>query len=206
MEKLISGGNNLISNGDNVDSFVESDIVGTLDNPIEAQLGELQDNGGATQTIALLDDSPAIDAGSNPNELATVQRGEGFDRTVGNGTDIGAFEVQSDGGGETPTDLVVSILEDENDGDFSAGDLSLREAIALANEQEGADTITFDSDLSGGTIALTETEPAPRGAGEINQDLDITDSVNIIGLGANNLTIDGLSGGNGIFKVSGENY
>ena len=46
--------------------------------------------------------------------------------------------------------LIVSILEDENDGNFSAEDLSLREAIAQANEQEGADTITFDSNLSGG--------------------------------------------------------
>ena len=44
--------------------------------------------------MALLDGSPAIDAGSNPNNLETDQRGEGFNRTVGNGTDIGAYEVQ----------------------------------------------------------------------------------------------------------------
>ena len=102
-------------------------------------------------------------------------------------------------------EFIVSNLEDENDGDFSEGDLSLREAIALANEQEGEDAITFDSSLSGETIALTENISAPRGGGTVNQDLTITDSVNIIGLGAENLTIDGLSGGNGIFKVSGEN-
>ena len=59
-------------------------------------LGELQDNGGATPTIALLENSPAIDAGSNPNDLAFDQRGEGFERTIGNnGTDIGAYEVQA---------------------------------------------------------------------------------------------------------------
>ena len=61
--------------------------------------------------------------------------------------------VQDTSESELPNELVVSILEDENDGDFSAGDLSLREAIALANEQEGEDTIIFDSDLSGGAIA-----------------------------------------------------
>ena len=203
--EFVSGGNNFIGNGDDATGFVNSDLVGTLDNPLDPQLGELQDNGGTTKTFALLEDSPAIDAGSNPNNLETDQRGEGFDRTVGEATDIGAFEVQDDGNGETTTDLVVSILEDELDGDFSAGDLSLREAIALANEQEGEDTITFDESLSGGTIALTQTEPAPRGGGEVNQDLDITDSVNIIGLGAKNLTIDGLNGGNGIFKVTGQN-
>ena len=58
-------------------------------------LGELQDNGGATPTIALLENSPAIDAGSNPNNLTFDQRGEGFERTIGNGTDIGAYEVQT---------------------------------------------------------------------------------------------------------------
>jgi CSLREA domain-containing protein len=202
--EFTSGGNNLI--GDGSSGFVNGengDIVGTNDNPIDPNLGELQDNGGATPTQELLEGSPAIDTGSNLNNLETDQRGEGFNRTVGDDTDIGAYEVQDGGGNPGGGDgsLVVSTLEDENDGDFSDGDLSLREAIYLANETESEDTITFDSNLSGGTIALTQTEPNGRG-GEFNQDLDITDSVNIIGLGANNLTIDGLSGGNGIFKIT----
>ncbi|MGL6342621.1 MAG: hypothetical protein ACRC80_26195, partial [Waterburya sp.] len=45
--------------------------------------------------------------------------------------------------------IIVSTLEDESDRDFRAGDLSLREAIELA---ENGNTITFDSNLSGGTI------------------------------------------------------
>ena len=214
-DDIISGGNNLIGGEATLSSTVgsvgglanieDSDIVGTGENPIDPRLGELQDNGGSTPTIALLEGSPAIDAGSNPLELDTDQRGEGFDRTVGGGTDIGAFELQTGGGGVIPDELVVSTLEDENDGDFSEGDLSLREAIAIANEREGEDTITFNSNLSGGTIALTQTQSDPRGLGEVNQDLNIADSVNIIGLGANNLTIDGLNGGNGIFKITGEN-
>ncbi len=177
-----SGGNNLIGNGDDVDGLVDSDLVGTADNPIDPQLGELQDNGGATFTIALLEGSPAIDAGSNPNNLTTDQRGEGFDRTVGDGTDIGAFEVQDGDGGEIPTELIVSTLEDENDGDFSEGDLSLREAIALANDREGVDTITFDSSLSGGTITFSESQ---------DRILSIEDSVAIAGLGQDNLIFDG---------------
>jgi hypothetical protein len=103
----------------------------------------------------------------------------------------------------TMQEFIVSTLEDENDGNHDAGDLSLREAIALSNEQEGADTITFDSNLSGGTIALTETEPTPR-EGEFNDDFDITDSVNIVNSGAKNITIDGLESGNGIFEITGE--
>jgi CSLREA domain-containing protein len=186
--EFISGGNNLIAEGDGANGLFNGengDLVGTTDNPIDPNLGELQDNGGATQTQELLAESLAIDTGSNPDSLATDQRGEGFNRTVGNGTDIGAFEVQADGnngGGGNSSDLVVSTLEDESDGDFSEGDLSLREAIALSNEQEGADTITFDSNLSGGTIAFAESQ---------ERNLAINDSVSINGLGQDNLTLDG---------------
>jgi len=59
-----------------------------------AGVGSLGANGGPTWTIPLLSTSPAINAGSNPGILATDQRGPGFSRTVGLGTDIGAFEVQ----------------------------------------------------------------------------------------------------------------
>jgi hypothetical protein len=60
----------------------------------------LQDNGGPTQTIALLPDSPAINAGDNAlavdpatkQPLWTDQRG--FSRIVGFTVDIGAYEVQ----------------------------------------------------------------------------------------------------------------
>jgi hypothetical protein len=62
----------------------------------------LQNNGGPTLTIALMPGSPAIDKGKNFSGSAFDQRGTGFARTVGNalvaggdGTDIGAFEVQT---------------------------------------------------------------------------------------------------------------
>ena len=65
-------------------------------------LGPLQDNGGPTWTHAPLPGSPAIDAGKNFSGSATDQRGAA--RTIdysgvpnapdGDGTDIGAVEVQ----------------------------------------------------------------------------------------------------------------
>src|SRR5262249_15056156 len=63
-------------------------------------LGMLADNGGPTQTIALLPGSPAIDRGSNAlavdpstgQPLTTDQRGPGFVRIFNNIVDIGAFE------------------------------------------------------------------------------------------------------------------
>ena len=57
------------------------------------------DNGGPTQTLALLPGSPAIDAGNNdiiPSGVTTDQRGEGFPRIANDIVDIGAFEAQQE--------------------------------------------------------------------------------------------------------------
>jgi hypothetical protein len=55
----------------------------------------LTGNGGLSRTQAPLAGSPVINAGSNPFGLPTDQRGDGFPRTVGAGTDMGAFESTS---------------------------------------------------------------------------------------------------------------
>lgn len=60
----------------------------------DPSIGPLADNGGPTQTHALLPGSIAIDTGDNPDALPTDQRG--FARTSGAATDIGAYEVESD--------------------------------------------------------------------------------------------------------------
>jgi len=69
---------------------------------IDPLLAPLADNGGPTQTHALLAGSPAIDAG-DPTAVAGVgdtplfdQRGTGFDRVLGGRLDIGAFESIND--------------------------------------------------------------------------------------------------------------
>jgi hypothetical protein len=59
---------------------------------VDPLLQPLADNGGPTRTHALLQGSPAIDAGNNFAGLATDQRGTGFPRVVGAAADIGAFE------------------------------------------------------------------------------------------------------------------
>jgi CSLREA domain-containing protein len=92
---LVSAGNNLIGNGDSATGFVSSDLVGGRFAPLNPELDSLQNNGGAIATHKLLSGSPAIDAGSNLNELAVDARGEGFRRIVNGLVDIGAFEVQN---------------------------------------------------------------------------------------------------------------
>jgi hypothetical protein len=76
-------------------------FVGTFGSPLDARLGPLANNGGPTQTMALLLGSPAINAGDNNlarapdgTPLTTDQRGGKFHRIVGGTVDMGAYEVQ----------------------------------------------------------------------------------------------------------------
>lgn len=88
-------GYNLIGIGFGSSSFGDvGDQVGTFNNPIDAMLGPLADNGGLTPTHALLDGSPAINTGDPGFETPPDfdQRGPGFPRVLENNVDIGAFE------------------------------------------------------------------------------------------------------------------
>jgi hypothetical protein len=90
--------------------------------------------------------SPALNAGLSAESFD--QRGFPFLRDNGDGVDMGALERQS-------LTLWVDTTADEYDGDYSAGDLSLREAIALANIDAGPDTIVFDPAVfTGGNASL----------------------------------------------------
>ena len=86
---------------------VNGNLVGVTDPGFDPN--GLQNNGGPTQTIALLPGSPAIGSGSvalavdtNGNPLTTDQRGE--PRIVNGTVDIGAFEAQQ----ETTTTTVTA--------------------------------------------------------------------------------------------------
>jgi hypothetical protein len=102
--------NNLLANntGSNLPSNPPNgNLVGTGVQPIDPRLLPLDFYGGPTQTFALRPDSPAIDAGLNPDNLTTDQRGFAS-RTVKGTADIGAFEFgaldvsgSSGGGGGT---------------------------------------------------------------------------------------------------------
>lgn len=80
----INGSHNLITGG----LAVPGDTLSSC-----PRLGDLLDNGFRTRTHALLPGSPAIDAGSNPNQLGADQRTK--PRPVGAAPDIGAVEVQA---------------------------------------------------------------------------------------------------------------
>ncbi|OYP38161.1 hypothetical protein CGZ80_02725 [Rhodopirellula sp. MGV] len=95
--------------------------------------------------------------------------------TLGSVNDLAFANLEAEVGNVVRVDSATDI----DDGDFSTGNLSLREAIRLSNESDAIDTIAFHQSLSGSTITLT------------NGQLEIRGSVTIEGLGAKELTISG---------------
>jgi hypothetical protein len=97
--------------GDGITGSTSTDLIGTSTSPMSPLLGPLANNGGPTETMLPLAGSPLIDAGKAPSGITTDQRGDS--RTVklgfpepsgGDGTDIGAVELQaSEAGAPTVT-------------------------------------------------------------------------------------------------------
>jgi len=121
--------------------------IGTLASPIDPLLAPLDDNGGPTQTHALLPGSPAIDAGDD--NVAQTEDQRGLNRNV-NGVDIGAFEVQP-----VAPPIVTSFTRDEG-GVLERPDLLSTFAVTF----DGAVNISVDdliirNDTLGGTVVDT---------------------------------------------------
>lgn len=89
--EVLSDGYNLIGDGTGGTITPQTgDQIGTSSSPIDAMLATLAENGGPTQTCALLPESPAIDVG-DPDASATDQRG--YVRP--DAPDVGAFEFEA---------------------------------------------------------------------------------------------------------------
>lgn len=116
---ITSGGTNLVRVASGCFGFIASDLTGTTGSPLNAILGQLQNNGGFTPTISLGSSSPAVDAGQdsvcsvNPvngkdqREYSRVNAdGNGDGGLDGNACDIGAYE--RDGLPPTPTSTATA--------------------------------------------------------------------------------------------------
>jgi len=109
---IVDGGNNLIgvdnASGSSICTTlagVDGNVVGTSANPVDPKLGPLADNGGPTETMALLTGSPAISAGNATACEATPvddldQRGDPRNALTRGTCDIGAYDT---GGAGAPT-------------------------------------------------------------------------------------------------------
>lgn len=179
----------------------DGNFIGTPTSMIDPQLEPLADNGGTTRTHQPLLASLAIDGGDN-----TLAVDYGPDGNIGGGDDAAIESDQRGGlfvrvanasGSQAIVDmgaverqarpiLTVDSVVDESDGNLAPGDRSLRELIELANASEGLDTIIVPETI-GSQINLLSTLGS----------IVITDSVIIIGPGADRLTIRGAGTGAG---------
>ena len=97
--------------------------------------------------MALLPNSRGIHRGTTVTGLTTDQRGFALDSPQ---PDIGAFQ----------SSLVVNTTMDSSYGILSApGELSLRQAVGLANFLGGLQTITFDPEAAFAASALPDDQP-----------------------------------------------
>jgi hypothetical protein len=128
MGTIASGGHNLIGEIDGSSGWLGSDLTGTIAQPLDPLLAR----------------SPAIGAGAAASGITTDERGEPLDSPP----DIGAFQTQ------TALEVNTSL-----DGTGSpSGDLSLRQAVNLANALGGAETIAFDPTVFATAQIITLTQ------------------------------------------------
>jgi CSLREA domain-containing protein len=206
-----------------------TDLKGTPGSPLDPKFdlpfppsGGPKENGGAVPTIAILCGSPALDRGTSAaltGALTTDERGSGFPRTFddpgatnatgGDGTDIGAFELQ-----QTCPHLAAGTVvnstgdaDDANPGDgvcdSDAGvpgqQCTLRAIITEVNALVASDTVVnfaiptsdpgFDAASGRYTINLRSALP------------DIKFGMTFNGPGAGLLTVRRETGVFGIFTV-----
>jgi len=191
----VSGSYNLIGTGGSggLTSGTNGNQVGVADPGLAAALA---DNGGPTETIALLPDSPAIQTGSSIIAGVTVpttdQRGalrnpEGLNG--GKTVDVGAYELSSSYLVSTAADL------------FTVG--SLRSAIAWANVNVSNPLNPVTNTILFSTTVFSPTSPQTITLSPSLGTLDLTNTTSptvIDGPGASVATISG-AGLVGVFLV-----
>lgn len=148
---LVSQGYNLSSDASCATSFT---MTGDL-NSTAAGLAPagLADNGGPTQTIALLSTSAAVDAipvadctDVSGNTVSADQRG--VSRPQGAGCDIGAFEFENTSVPFSAFDLKLSI-------DSTAPGFSLKGTFTLGAASDGINPLTEPVTITLGTYSVT---------------------------------------------------
>jgi hypothetical protein len=145
----------------------------TVKSSAEINLGPLANNGGATQTMALLPGSAAIEAGDDGVCAAAPVNNldqRGLARPQGAHCDIGAFEVVVD---QTPPQITPSVVGTLGTNGWYTSDVSVSWSVVdsetAITSQTGCDTQNVTSD----TASVTFTCSASSAGGTSSQSVTI---------------------------------
>jgi len=160
--KIVDGGYNIIADKSIKFKKTSTSLMNT--NALEAG-GDIADNGGDTETIALDVDSPAVDmipvdlSGVTFIPPSTDQRGD--DRPIGNGFDVGAYELDPDR---------VVILSQPADTNVTVGSNA-----TFSVTVGGASPLVYQwffngsalADQTNSSVLITNAQPAAQGGFQV---------------------------------------
>jgi predicted outer membrane repeat protein len=152
-----SQGHNLIGIADDSSGWVSTDLTGTGGSPLDAKLGPLTNNGGPTQTMALLSGSPAINAGVSVQGISSDQRGQ----PMSSPPDIGAFQTHSQALAPALSVAAGPGMEPRVNVYNSAGALIRSFNAYESSFRGGVHVVT--TDVNGDTVPDTITSPGLGG-------------------------------------------
>lgn len=203
VSQFVSSAYNLIgvaSRISGIQSGSNGNRVGSVDAPIDAQLGGFGDNGGGTLTHALREGSPALDAANPVGGPDVDQRGRL--RPIQTPNDIGAFEAQRS--------LAVTLpVADTYRLRAEGANLVLRRSTnAIVFQHEFAALQDFTVNGSGGAdrliVEFSSGDVVPFGGLKF---LSTAGAGAVLELGtgtASNVNYIGLNGANGGIDIDGE--
>jgi hypothetical protein len=173
---IVLADHSLIGVGDDGVTFAPGstlNLTGTMAAPLDPKLGPLHNNGGPTSTMALLANSPALNVGSNPSNVAVDQRGVA--RTIGPAPDIGAYEyqpitvagVQVNDGSAQRSEVRSIAVTFSGPVSFAGGNANAKAAFELVHVQTGNNVdlaATVSTNALGQTVVTltfsgNETDP-----------------------------------------------
>jgi len=176
----IDSSHNLIGNGLGLTGLTNGsngNQVGTIASPIDPLLGGLTDNGGPTQTMALLEGSPAIDAGDDDAAPETDQRG--LTRPQGPASDIGAFEL--DAPDETPPVITPNVSGTLGNNGWYTSDVSVTWTVedpdSPITSTDNCEVTTITTDTTGTTLTCTATSAGGENSESVTIKRDTTGPV-----------------------------
>jgi hypothetical protein len=158
-------------------------------------LGALANNGGPTQTMALLSGSPAIDRGSNAFVTVATTDQRGLTRIVNGIVDIGAYEVQAPSAPTASTFAVAGFPTSIQAG--SAGAFTVTARDSSGNTVKGyTGTVHFTSSDSQAVLPADYTfGAADNGVHTFNATLETTATQSITAQDTGTAAISGTESG-----------